>query len=175
MAILNQVIFFSNGPIPNIDNLISQGIIEELQVNKKNLPNRVGVEEIDLFMEINDIFYHHGLIYNSYTYITRVFSYKEKDLLYPALVCGGLVYKIQDNYKKLIFYKNRIKYLINVIHQSTSLIKTIDGFSNFAKMKQKNSFTKASDKQLDVTILLKASFVELHREYAKEFQIHPIP
>jgi hypothetical protein len=47
--------------------------------------------------------------------------------------------------------------------------------SNFTKSNQKDTFAKASDKQLDVTILLKESLVELHREYAKEFQIHPIP
>ena len=175
MAVLNQVIFFSEGPIPNIENLISQGILEELEAKKNSYPHRVGVEEIDLFMEINDIFYYHGFIYNTYTYVTRVFAYKEKDLLYPAMVCGGIVYKIEDNYKKLIFYKNKIRHLIDVIHDSTDLIKQIDNLSNFTNSNQKDTFAKASDKQLDVTILLKASLVELHKEYAKEFQIHPIP
>jgi len=175
MAVLNQVIFFSERPIPNIDNLISQGILEELEVKKNIFPGHTGIEEIDLFIEINDIFYTHGLITNVYTYVTRVFAYNEKDLLYPAMVCGGLVYKIQDNYKKLIFYKNKIRHLIDVIHDSTDLIKQIDNLSNFTNSNQKDTFAKASDKQLDVTILLKASLVELHKEYAKEFQIHPIP
>jgi hypothetical protein len=67
MAVLNQVIFFSERPILNIENLISQGILEELEAKKTSYPNRVGVEEIDLFMEINDIFYYHGFIYNTYT------------------------------------------------------------------------------------------------------------
>lgn len=175
MAVLNQVIFFSTGPIPNIDNLISQGIIEEFETKKNLFPLHTGVEEIDLFMRINDIFFNHGLINNIYTYATRIFAYKEKDLLCPSMVCGGIVYKIQDNYKTLVFYKNKIRHLIDVIHDSTSLIKTIDGLSNFTKTNQKDTYAKASDKQLDVTLLLKASLVELHREYAKKFQIHPIP
>ena len=47
MAVLNQVIFFSEGPIPNIDNLISQGILEEFEAKKNHLPHRIGIEEIE--------------------------------------------------------------------------------------------------------------------------------
>jgi hypothetical protein len=108
-------------------------------------------------------------------YVTRVFVHKEKDLLLPAMICGGLVYRINNNSKKLVFYKKKLDQLSEVIYQSKNLINSIDNYSNFLDKEGRKKAKLTSDKQVIISVRLKSLLHHLYSQYSKEFQIYPKP
>jgi len=175
-SVLNQVIFFSETEIPNIDNLITQGILEQFEIKSNHSYfNYCGIYEIDLFLKINCRLYHQGLLEKKHMYVTRVFVHKEKDLLLPAMICGGLVYRIDNNSKKLVFYKKKLDQLSEVIYQSKNLINSIDNYSNFLDKEGRKKAKLTSDKQAIISVRLKSLLHHLYSQYSKEFQIYPKP
>ncbi len=175
-SVLNQVIFFSETEIPNIENLITQGILEQFEIKSNHSYfNYCGIYEIDLFIEINCRLHLQGLLENKHKHVTRIFVHKEKDLLLPAMICGGLVYRISNNSNKLVFYKKKIDQLSEVICQSKNLVNLIDSYSNFLEKEGRRKAKLTSDKQVIISVRLKSLLHHLYSQYSKEFQIYPKP
>lgn len=173
---LNQVIFFSQGKINNLDTLISKGILEEFEIkrNGSNIGN-VNVKELDSVLSLMNKFYEYNLIKNEYNFITRIFLYEEKDLLLPAMICNGIVYKINNNFSKISYYTKEMNFFLWLIERSNDLSALINEHCYFLNSNNKKIAKKALKNQLITSGRLEMLINNIYKAYCKEFQIYPIP